>query len=353
MMSQPWLKGAATASRRVDARTLARALSELVVSVESVICRFGTMTIASYPGGHRPTCVVAISGRGETGYGEMVAFTTAEQRAFAERAANLLLHKGGAGRIADSISPQASAMERAALQCALIDLALRQQRLSLRDLCGGGTVPRISEMRWVASFGQLPSPSVHLRAARAAARATEFKIDVDPSWTEAVIDGLVQESGVVILDFKDVGNAELVRRLAARFPSAIFEDPPAGPWRGQVARDRSLATTADVEAALAHGEMVNLKIPRMGGPIPLLEALAVAQKRGGHTFYFGGMFEVGPGREQARQLAALFCGGAPNALGPILGAMSPARPRSPSWVRLDTVGFGATCAWSQLVPSPI
>ncbi|HEY0708375.1 MAG TPA: hypothetical protein VGG33_16330, partial [Polyangia bacterium] len=182
---------------------------------------------------------------------------------------------------------------------------------------------------------------------------TEFKLDVDPTWTESVIADLVRETGVVTLDFKDAGDADLVRRLSARFPSVIFEDPPGGAWHGQIARDRALASAADVDAALGRGEMVNLKIPRMGGPIELLEAIAMVQKRGGHPCYFGGMFEVGPGREQARQLAAMFCGGSPNDLGPILGAMSPPRPRSPSWVRLDTVGFGATCAWSQLVPSPL
>jgi L-alanine-DL-glutamate epimerase-like enolase superfamily enzyme len=353
MMSQSWLRGAVAPGRRIDARSLAHALSALVVQVDSVICRFGGITVAAYPGGQRPTCVVALSGRGETGYGELVAFTAEEQRAFADRASALLLHKGAARPIAESIAPAATNYERAALESALIDLALRQQRLSLRDLCGGGAVPRISDMRWVSSFGQLSNPGSHLRAVRSASHASEFKIDVDPSWPETVIAELVRESGVVILDFKDGGNADLVRRLSARFPSAIFEDPPGGAWHGQVARDRSLLSPADVEAALQRGEMVNLKIPRMGGPIPLLEAVGIAQKRGGHSFYFGGMFEVGPGREQARQLAALFCGTAPNDLGPILGAMSPPRPRSPSWVRLDTAGFGATCAWSQLVPSPL
>jgi hypothetical protein len=109
-----------------------------------------------------------------------------------------------------------------------------------------------------------------------------------------------------------------------------------------VARDRPLATVADVDAAAARGEAINLKAPRMGGPLVVLRALAAARSRGA-LVYFGGMFEVGPGREQARQLAALFCGEAPNDLGPLLGALAPAG--APSLMRLDAAGFGATCDW--------
>jgi hypothetical protein len=349
MIPEPSSRGATMAPRRIDAKALARALAELPVHIESVLCRFGGLALASYPDGPRPTSIVAISGRGATGYGENVAFTADEQRAFAHRASSLLTLKQEGTTVGHCIADDASPFERAALQSALVDLAMRQQKLSLRDLCGGGVVPRIAELRWVTSFDRLSHPAVHVRAARAASRALEFKIDVDPTWSNTAIAELERQAGVVTFDFKDAGDADLARRLSARFPGVIFEDPPAGSRHDLIARDRGLLTLADVEAAVGRGEIVNFKIPRLGGPIPTLEAIALAQKRN-RSFYFGGMFEAGPGREQARQLAALLCSGAPNDLGPLQGAMSPPRPRSPSWVRLDNIGFGGTCAWSQLVP---
>jgi hypothetical protein len=60
------------------------------------------------------------------------------------------------------------------------------------------------------------------------------------------------------------------------------------------------------------------------------------------------MFEAGPGREQARTLAAMFCGEGPNDLAPLRGAMPALAGESPSLIRLDAIGFGATCDWEQL-----
>ena len=67
-----------------------------------------------------------------------------------------------------------------------------------------------------------------------------------------------------------------------------------------------------VATAVGAGEAVNLKAPRMGGPLELLRGLDLAVNA--RDNYFGGMFEVNVGRAQARQLAALFCGDAPNDL---------------------------------------
>lgn len=367
MMLQPWPKTPLPSIRHNHAKLLARTLGELTVQVDSVLCRFGTVAVSGYPGGQRPTTIVALSGRGETGYGEHVGFTPQEHTTFYNRIGALVRHRGTTSTVAQGLAEIASPYERAALQSALIDLSLRQHRTSLRDLCGGGTVPRIAPLRWVHSSDILENPALHVRAMRAAGRAMEFKLDVNPNWSDHVIADLGRESGVVTLDFKaagdaggDVGNAEAARRLSAHFPAAIFEDPPPGTRHPLIARDRQIMSSADVASAMSRGELVNLKIPRMGGPLALLEALAAAPGRNDSLgdrfddrFYFGGMFEIGPGREQARQLAALFCGDAPNDLGPLPGAMSPPRPRSPSWVRLDLVGFGATCAWSQLLPSPL
>jgi hypothetical protein len=82
----------------------------------------------------------------------------------------------------------------------------------------------------------------------------------------------------------------------------------------------------------------------MGGFLAVLRALEAAPPG---RAYFGGMFEVGPGREQARQLAALFCPRAPNDLAPLEGGASSMVGASPSRLRLDRAGFGSNVDWSR------
>ena len=55
--------------------------------------------------------------------------------------------------------------------------------------------------------------------------------------------------------------------------------------------------------------------------------------------YFGGMFEVGVGRRQAKQLAALYCSTAPSDLSLNEAAAAAPRASSPAVIRLDQPGF--------------
>jgi L-alanine-DL-glutamate epimerase-like enolase superfamily enzyme len=326
----------------LDGRALANVLARLPVHVEELCCRSGCVGVSDYPGGRRPTTLVAISGRGCTGFGENVAFSVAEQRAFADGAAGLIV--AASGTVGSLLAARADGYGRAALEAALIDLAMRQAGLSFRELCGVAE----AALRWVASMGPLAAPAEQLRIMRAAGRATEFKLDVAPAWSEAVVGELRQEPGVVILDFKEGASPALCDRLRRAFPGVVFEDPPASfrDVTGPVARDRPVLAVEDVEAAVRAGEAVNLKAPRMGGVLRVLEALSAVRRQGGRA-YFGGMFEIGPGRQQARQLAALFCGDDPNDLGPVCEAAAELG-RSPCPVRLDVPGFGAGRDWAAL-----
>ena len=317
-----------------DPRALAERLASLPVRVSGIRCRSGRLAMPEYPGG-RPSTLLELSGEGCAGYGENVAFTDGEQQAFLHGVEGMFAR--AAGLVRSMLRPGLKPYDRAALEAALIDLALRQAGVGLRDLCGVEAAP----LRWVRSFAARPDAAAHGHAL-----GGELKVDVDPSWPESAIIALSREA-VAILDFKEAGTAEMCGRLASAFPHALFEDPPAGCAHARVARDRPLASEADVAAAVARGEWVNVKAPRLGGVLAALEALALARP----SAYFGGMFEVGPGREQARQLAALFCADAPNDLGPLDGALSSMSGDSPSLIRLDGVGFGATCDWSQLAPA--
>jgi hypothetical protein len=302
------------------------------VRVTEIRCRSGRVALADYPGG-RPSTLVALSGDGHTGFGEHVGFSDGEQQAFVHGVEGMLAR--AAGPVGAIVPSEIELYARAALEGALIDLAMRQAEVSLRDLCGVDEAP----LRWVRSFGARPDAAAHGRAL-----GGELKVDVDPRWTDEQIAALAGEA-VAILDFKEEGTAALCGRLASALPRALLEDPPAGAAPARVARDRPLRTATDVVAAVARGEWVNVKAPRLGGFLAALEALALGRPRA----YFGGMFEVGPGREQARQLAALFCADAPNDLAPLVGALSSIAGQSPSPVHLDGVGFGATCDWSLLV----
>jgi len=314
---------------------LAEALGELPVCVETIEVRRRSAPASDYPGGARPSSVVWLGGRGAVGLGENVAFTDEEQARFAAHAASLLPEAAFAngawrGRVGALLGPRALGYERAALEAALLDLALRQANTTLAALAG---VDRAS-LRVVLSFAARPDPAAHVRRLRAAGRHEELKIDVDPAWDAAARAALAGEPGVAVLDFKGRGDAALAAALSPLFPAALFEDPPGRATHARVARDAPLGDAAAVGDALARGEAVNLKAPRMGGPLEVLRALERAGARA--LAYMGGMFEVDVGRTQARQLAALYCPDGPNDLAPLQG--SAGTPRLA--VRLDTPGFG-------------
>ncbi|MEO8212793.1 MAG: hypothetical protein ABI560_06360 [Myxococcales bacterium] len=347
---------------------LGRRLGGLPVEVTAIEVRIGAVALPDYPGGPRPTSVVRVSGQGQHGLGENVAFTAEEHHAFASRCRGLsaiidvkrrrppatvqetmreaLAAWAATGepvpqgevRAVERPSARALLHERAALEAAVIDLALRQAGSSLALLTGVAEVP----LRSVISFAACADPVAVIRLHRAAGYQGEFKIDVDPSWDQATREALARQGGVAILDFKQRGTSADAAALSGLFAATIFEDPPPGTVHERVSRDIPLGNAGAVATAVAAGEAVNLKAPRMGGPLELLRGLDVAVSARAAA-YFGGMFEVNVGRAQARQLAALFCGDAPNDLALNLAHSTdqglPAGS-SPVMVRLDNPGFG-------------
>jgi L-alanine-DL-glutamate epimerase-like enolase superfamily enzyme len=322
-----------------DPETLAERLAALPVAIEAVTCRTGRVGLEDYPGG-RPSGIVGLAGRGQVGHGELVAFTQEEQERIAAAIGRCV--NASAGTVAQAVTTD-DPYARAAVEAALIDLGLRQAGVSLAALVGS---PREVPLTWVASFAAGPAPGAVIDRLRARFGAVAFKIDVDPTWSKTDIADLPRDGSVVILDFKERGDAALVARLRRHLPTAIFEDPPV-PAAAPVARDRTLVTHADVVAAAARGEAINLKAPRLGGVLAFLRALGAARRARAFA-YVGGMFEVGPGREQARQLAAAFVPNAPNDLGPLAG-VQPAFVGSPVRVPLDRPGFGASSDWARLL----
>jgi hypothetical protein len=316
---------------------LADVLGALPVCVERIEVRASAVPAGDYPGGARPSSVLRLSGLGQLGRGENVAFTEGEHQRFGARAATLLASgatTGGTwrGSVAGLIDQGARGYERAALEAALIDLALRQAGTTLAAM----TATAERSVRVVRSFAARPDAAAHVRRLRDMGHAEDLKIDVDPEWDAAAMRALAAEAGVAVLDFKGRGDRRLAAALSPLFPGALFEDPPAPCAHQRISRDIPLADAQAAGAALARGEAVNLKAPRMGGPLQVLRALELARRVGSPAaVYMGGMFEVDVGRTQARQLAALFCPDGPNDLAPLQGGGARRIP-----VRLDTPGFG-------------
>jgi L-alanine-DL-glutamate epimerase-like enolase superfamily enzyme len=334
-------------SARVGPGELATRLASLALSIDDARLERSSVALPDYPGGPRPSSVARITGKGVAGYGENVAFFESEHATFeATVAAWFTAQRGRIGlTVGNALEGVTARYEHAALQAALIDLALRQAGLSLAALTG----VRSAKLRFVKSLAADPEPLRQIQGVRAQGFHGELKIDVEPTWSDATLAALAEDGSIVIFDFKGKGTIALAERLAALNSSALFEDPPPGfePLVGsftRVSRDATLPDAQAVESARRRGEAVNLKAPRMSGPLEVLRGLesapATSDPDPAFPAYLGGMFEVSVGRTQARQIAALYCTEAPNDLAPNQAMPSAAREPSPMLIWLDGPGFG-------------
>jgi len=289
------------------------ALAALPVVVDDAECRVGAVRVPSYPGGVRPTSEVRL---GE-GRGECVAWTAEAHEAFRARMAGV--PRGRWARLGEWAEAMRARFtdpyERAALEAAAIDLALRQAGTNLFALAG--VTPRA--VRYVVSYGGLRDPMAEVEP------GVELKLDVDPAWDSGTFAALRR---VAVLDFKGTGNPADHERAHRAVPEALIEDALAGPWSASLSTrlsfDAPVTSAHALDALPVRPAAVNLKPARMGG---VLEALACAERctREGIAVYVGGMFEVGAGRRQLRALAALLCPDAPNDVAPLVPPERPPR----------------------------
>jgi hypothetical protein len=291
---------------------LRAALAALPLRVDDVDCARAAIALPSYPDEPRPQTIVTLAGGGLRGRGEHVGFTAAAPDEFAERARATAPFAGTVGAYAADVLAALPAHDRAALEAAAIDLALRQRGTTLFALAGVAPRP----LRYVVSFGRTPDPA----AAARAAGDVGLKVDVDPAWDDATLRALARAGRVEVLDWKGDGTRAGHERAHAVFPDALVEDPDpaAAPWSPSLARrlsaDQRLLAPADV--ARLDVVAANLKPARLGGVLALLDTAAACAARG-VAIYLGGMFELDVGRRQLHALAALLCPDAPNDVAPI------------------------------------
>ncbi|MFB6252813.1 MAG: hypothetical protein ABEI27_14220 [Halobellus sp.] len=218
---------------------------------------------------------------------------------------------------------------RWALESAALDLALRQNGLSL-----GEAVDRDSQpLRFVVSMrlGDLPTTD-RLDAIRDAYPNSECKLDPTPEWTEAIIEEVAATGAVRILDLKGLyedtevdtePHPALYERLLDTFPEAVFEDPAftdeTRPLfdgaEHRVSWDYPITGVGSVEALPFEPNWLNIKPSRFGTIESLFETIEWAEARG-VQLYGGGQFELGVGRDQIQLLASLFYPDGPNDVAP-------------------------------------
>lgn len=289
------------------AERLAAALADLPVVIDDATCTTSAVEVESF-GGSRPTSVVTLHGAGRFGDGEHVGWTDDAHAAFRETIERWDF--GGSWRLGllthamreRGLHPY----DRAAIEMAAIDLALRQRATTLASLAG--VAPRPVEH--VVSFGRVADP------AAVVARHPDalVKVDVDPAWPDETWRTLGATGRVAILDWKGSGDDAAYARAILWLPDVLHEDP-APPYPDGIAEGLSLDAPVLEPSSLDGVAPVacNLKPSRMGSLLDAVRTAARCERRD-IAIYVGGMFEVGVGRRQLRDLAAVLCPDAPNDL---------------------------------------
>ena len=294
----------------------------------------------------RVTTTVVLAGEGEQGRGEDVTYTAEDHDWFPEldlpgrtTLAELAAQLDGLRLFeAEPTMPVYANYRRWAFESAALDLALRQNDLSL----GAAVELEYRPVRFVVStrgdaFAWLEhSPGL------------ELKLDPENDWDRPFMERLAATGRVRVLDFKAyyvgtpvdvVPDPVLYRTAVELFPDAVLEDASLDGecgevLRGQEARmsfDAPIHSVADVRALPVEPGWLNIKPSRFGTIERLLECIEHCTAEGIHM-YGGGQFELGIGRRHIQVLASLFYPDGQNDVAPReynLGEPRPGLPQSP------------------------
>jgi hypothetical protein len=319
-------------------------LRDLGVSIEEVATERRSVEVSTQF--TRVTTTVILSGRGETGRGEDVTYTAENHDWFPELEARgqTTLAELSAELDGLRLFEGEPAMEayrdyrRWAFESAALDLALRQNRLSLGDALGLEYRPvrfvvstRADAFAWLEHNPEL-----------------ELKLDPDKDWDRSLMERLAATHRVRVLDFKayyrgtavDVEpDPVLYSTVAELFPEAVLEDASLEADCGAVlsGEERRLSFDApihsvdDVLALPVKPGWLNVKPSRFGTLSRLLESIEYCRENG-IEMYGGGQFELGVGRRHIQVLASLFYPDGPNDVAPSeynAGEPRPGLPLSP------------------------
>ena len=310
---------------------------------------------------------IRLHGEGHEGFGEDVTYDAEDQDALQEAGAVQPLEgkwtlDGFCDHIAGldlwprpALRPASVLYRRWAYESAALDLALRQNGMSLHQALGREPRP----VNFVVSL-RLGKPStlepIESRLARYP--GLKFKLDPVSDWDEDLIAALVTTGAVDSVDFKGMyvgsivdqpADPVLYRRVVEAFPDAWIEDPKFTPEtepilagaHDRITWDAIIHTVADVKALPFAPKMINVKPSRAGGLRPLFELYRYCEEHGIQR-YGGGQFELGVGRGQIQYLASMFHPDTPNDVAP--GGYNDPQPAdglpsSPLSVQAHETGF--------------
>jgi hypothetical protein len=312
--------------------------------------------------------VVRLTGDGHEGQGEDITWDQIDQIEQLRHAGDLSWLRGrrtldefstllGLADLfpVEPIRESARAYRRWAFESAALDLALRQNGLSLHDALGREAKPvtfvvstRIADAAGVAA----------LRTMRHTDPTLRFKLDPVPTWDRDLLAELASIDGVDVVDMKGLySNAtvamepdpDLYRRVFAALPEAWIEDPAVvadtlellDRHRERITWDVPVGSVGDIEALPGPPRLLNIKPSRFGSVRRLFATYDHCEAQGIGA-YGGGMFEQGPGRGQLQYLASLFHPDGPNDLAPVeynLQLAPGELPRSPLQPEPHETGF--------------
>jgi hypothetical protein len=287
--------------------------------------------------------VVRLSGGSHVGEGEDITWDQIDQIEFLRAGTDLSWLHGS--RTFDELSAllglanlfpvppirdSAPYYRRWAFESAALDLALRQNGLSLHEAVDREAQP----VGFVASVrtGEPASLSpIHTRLA--VDPGLRFKLDPTPDWDDGLVAELARLDCVSVIDLKGwYRNATvamdadpgLYHRVIEGLPGTWIEDPAivAGTerlldrHRDRISWDEPIHSIADIESLPWRPRILNLKPARFGSVRALFDAYDHCAAHG-IAIYGGGMFEQGPGRGQLQYLASLFHPDAPNDVAPV------------------------------------
>ena len=258
----------------------------------------------------RVTTTVVLHGDGARGEGEDVIYEAALHDDYPQP------NVAGTWTI-DELSRRLEPLElhdyrRWAFESAALDLALRQNGVSLGDAVGREYRP----VRFVVSTRE------DIDRFLAAQPSLEFKVDPASEWSRELIDRLAATGRIRCADLKGyyVGtpvdqpaDARLYRDVVEGFPDAVIEDAAFTDETREILHgaadrlsfDAPIHSVDDVEALEIEPRWLNVKPSRFGPLRRLFDTIAYAEERG-IKLYGGGQFELGAGRSHIQAIASLY-----------------------------------------------
>jgi hypothetical protein len=271
----------------------------------------------------RVTTTVVLDGDGDKGLGEDVTYDAALHDGVPDE----LMFAGtwtleDLSHRFDEFEDLGEGYRRWAFESAALDLALRQNELSLGAALGRPERP----VRFAVSTRAQPDRWLQFSS------ELEFKLDAETDWDRALLRHLHGLDRVRVVDLKayyrgtsvDLApDPELYRAIVEELPDAVIEDA----WledgcrealagaEDRLSFDAPIHSLADLDGLPLEPRWLNIKPSRFGTVRGLLETIDACEERG-IQLYGGGQYELGHGRQQIQRLASVFYPDGPNDVAP-------------------------------------